>query len=45
MVLSSHNNKKVCKGRFLVLKKTKKRSFHFLNQYYKNDRFCDTDLT
>ena len=30
MVLNSHNNKKVCKGRFLVLKKTKKRPLYFL---------------
>ena len=30
MVLNSHNNKKVCKGPFLVLKKTKKRPLSFL---------------
>ena len=45
MVLNSHNKKKDFKGRFIVLKKTKKRSFHFLNQYCKNDRFCNTGLT
>lgn len=45
MVLNSHNNKKVCKGRFLVLKKNEKTAFILFNQYCKNDRFCDTDLT